>query len=72
MFNEYAKSFFALINDMYAQKASEMLDGVMVAKTAAANKDEGQGVIDKLSQQSEGLDRILDEVETVEGVRRGN
>lgn len=65
--NEYARAFFALINEMYVLKAGEMLDDIATNRTAFAENKDAQKVIDKLQRQNEGTDRILNEVDSVKG-----
>lgn len=66
-FNEYAVSFFSLVNSMYRLQASERLNGILEVATGMAGKD-GKATVSKLEEQAEGMNKYLREVRNLKDV----
>ena len=67
--NEFAVSFFSLVNSMYRVQASERLDGILEVATVMAGK-ESRDVITKLEEQSEGANKYIEQAKTLKGIRK--
>lgn len=68
-FNEFAVSFFSLVNSMYRLQAKERLDGILEVSMGMAGK-EGKGTISKLQEQAEGLGKYIREAEVLRDVNK--
>jgi hypothetical protein len=68
-FNEYAVSFFSLVNSMYRLQARERLDGILEVAIGMAGK-EGKSTISKLEEQAEGLNKYIREAKVVRDVNK--
>lgn len=64
--DEYAVSFFSLVNSMYRIRAKENLDGALQVSLGMSGKD-GKETLNKLEKESQGLHGILQEVRNVKG-----
>lgn len=64
--DEYAVSFFSLVNSMYRIQARENIDGALRVSLGMSGK-EGQNTLHKLEKEAEGLHGILKEVRNVKG-----
>lgn len=69
--NEYAVSFFALVNQMYRLQAREMLNNI-VAVGAGMSGGESSGIIEEIKKQEKGLHGIVQEVRTLEKIKHVN
>lgn len=67
--NEYAVSFFSLINSMYRLQAREQIRAIISVSAGMAGKD-GQSTVDELKKQEKGLHGVVQEVRTVKGIRK--
>lgn len=68
---EYARSFFALVNSMYTIEAKELLNDISVVATANAG-DHGRQNIEALKKQERGIQAIVEQVMTMDKLKRGN
>lgn len=64
--DEYAVSFFSLVNSMFRIKARENIDGALRVSLGMSGK-EGKSTLEKLEKESQGLHGILKEVRNVKG-----
>ena len=62
--NEYARSFFALLNSMYQLEAKESLINITNMSTAFGS-DNGNDVISNLEKQRKGIGGIVNEVRVI-------
>lgn len=62
--DEYARTFFGLLNQMFRLQAEEALTDINTTSAAMSGKD-GQSVIDGYKKQAGGLHSIVQEVRTV-------
>jgi hypothetical protein len=62
--DEFAVTFFSLINCMYRLQAKETMNDVVAVSTAMAGK-EASSVMDELKKQERGLAGIVDEVRVI-------
>jgi hypothetical protein len=67
--NEYAITFFAMLNSMYTIQAKEQLNAVFAVNAGMSGKD-GQSYIDGLQKQKRGIGAIVEEVRTIENIRK--
>lgn len=65
--DEYARTFFSLVNSMLEISAKELLNNIMVIKTAESK--DGSKIIEQLYKQQRGLGAIIKEVKVVKGVK---
>jgi len=65
--NEYARTFFSLVNSMYEISAAESLTNIMELR--ASNSKDGDKVITSLQKQNRGLGAIIKEVKVVKETR---
>lgn len=63
MLGMYARSFFALANSMYMQKADEDLRAI--SNMASAMSDEGREYTESLIKQRKGIRGILKEIRNI-------
>jgi hypothetical protein len=64
--DEFAVSFFSLVNSMFRIKARENIDGALRVSLGMSGK-EGRSTLKKLEKESQGLHGILQEVRNVKG-----
>lgn len=64
--DEFAVSFFSLVNSMYRIKAQENIEGALRVSLGTSGK-QGQDTLRKLEKEAEGLHGILNEVRNVKG-----
>jgi len=67
--NEFAVSFFSLVNSMYRIEASERLNGILEVSAGMAGK-EAREVIGKLEDQSQGANKYIDQAKVLKGIRK--
>lgn len=67
LLNEYAVTFFSLINDLFRIQAVETIDGILEVSAGMASGSDRQEVLAKLNKQAEGLKGIIKEVRTIKG-----
>lgn len=67
--NEFAVSFFSLVNSMYRIQATERLEGILEVATGMSGK-ESRDVITKLEEQSEGANKYIEQAKTLKGIRK--
>lgn len=65
--NEYAQTFFSLVNSMFEIHARELLDNITV--TAASNEKSGS-IINELIKRQKGLGAIIEEVKVAKNARK--
>ena len=61
--NEYARTFFSLVNSMFEIHAREMLDDITIS---SADK----GVVAELTKRQKGLASIIEEVKIARNARK--
>lgn len=66
--DEYAVRFFALVNSMYQQKATEAMQAVYQVSTGFNGNKE---YLDSLKKQAGGTAAIVDEVRLIKGKKNG-
>lgn len=67
--DEYAISFFSLINSMYRLQAREQIRDIVSVSAGMAGKD-GQNTVDELKKQERGLHGVVEEVRTIKGIKK--
>lgn len=67
--NEYAVSFFSLVNSMYRLLAREQIRDIVSVSAGMAGKD-GQSTIDELKKQERGLHGVVEEVRVAKEVKK--
>lgn len=67
--NEFAVSFFSLVNSMYRVQASERLDGILEVATGMAGK-EARETLNKLDEQAQGANKYIEQAKTLKGIRK--
>lgn len=65
--DEYARTFFTLINSMFEIEAREMLDDIAVV--SVPNSKDGNKVVEELQKRRKGLGGIIEEVKVAKGTR---
>ncbi len=68
--DEYARTFFGLLNQMFSIQAEEALTNINTTSAAMSGKD-GQSVIDGYKKQAGGLHSIVQETRVAERVKNG-
>lgn len=63
--NEYAVSFFSLVNSMFRLQAQELLDSITANTVASHGGQEAQAILKNLQQKTEGLHGIVQEVRNI-------
>lgn len=66
---EYAVTFFALVNAMYGLKSTEMLEAVYVGTIPNMEKKDAENAIDKIKQGSLGLEGYLEQARNIRNVK---
>jgi hypothetical protein len=66
-FDEYARVFFSLVNEMYRLKAKESLNHI--SEYAAANG--GADIVDQYKRQAEGNTKIIEQAKLLREIRNG-
>lgn len=67
--DEYAVTFFSLINSMYRLQAQEQLSSIMTVSAGMAGGKEASGTISALEKQAKGLHGIVQEVRNIKNVK---
>ena len=65
LMDEFAVTFFSLVNSMFRLKAEEMIDEINAVTVGMADNSERQEVLSKLSKSTRGKHGILQEVRIV-------
>lgn len=68
--NENARTFFALMNQMYRLQAKESLNLLQTVGAAFSGGSDYQSVKDALIKQAKGLHGILQEVNLIKKIRK--
>ncbi len=68
--DEYAITFFALINSMLRLKPLENIEGINQVAVGLANPDERTTVIDRLEKESKGKHGLVEEVKVAKGITK--
>jgi 3-deoxy-D-arabino-heptulosonate 7-phosphate (DAHP) synthase len=68
--NEYAVTFFSLVNAMYRIQASEMLDQVHVNAIPNMEKQPADNALAELRKGARGIHGILEEVRIIKGKQK--
>ena len=63
--DEYAVTFFSLVNAMYRIKSKEMLEDIQIISTPNMKKDDANKIIAQLRKGTKGLHGILEEVRNI-------
>lgn len=66
--DEFAVTFFALLNRMYSIQATEQLDAIYAVNVGTSGKD-SEKYIDGLLKQQKGISGIVEEVKVLNNVR---
>jgi len=60
--NEWAVSFFSLLNSMYRIQGDEAINNIIQVSAGMAGKDGGSSVVAEYEKQAAGLHGIVEEV----------
>lgn len=63
--NEWAVSFFSLLNSMYRIQADEAINNIVQISAGMSGKEGGSSVVAEYQKQSAGIHGIVEEVRTV-------
>jgi hypothetical protein len=62
--HEYARTYFAMLNQMYSLKAKELLDLLYMTNTATSSTNP-DSYVDGLKKQSRGIGGIVNEIRNI-------
>ena len=65
--NEYARTFFSLVNSMFEIHAREMLDDITIS--TASNSKDGNTIVSELIKRQKGLGAVIEEVKIAKNAR---
>lgn len=63
--NEYAITFFTLVNSMHRLTADEALGRITESSVAFSGGSEGAKIVDEYKKQSKGISGIVEEVRNI-------
>lgn len=66
--NEFAVTFFSLVNSMFRLKADEKLERITILRVSMS--EDISSTIKELEKSSKGLSGILEEAETVQRIKK--
>lgn len=67
---EFATTFFSLVNSMYRLQADETINRINETAIGMAETKDRSNAIEKLQKQAKGIHGIVEEVKTVERVKK--
>lgn len=67
--NEYAVTFFALLNDMFRIKADELLDLATIGALPHLEPNESKKILEHLERTSKGLRGLINEAKVLKDVK---
>ncbi len=63
--NEYAVTFFSLVNSMYRLKADESLDRIMEASVPHMSESDSRDILARLKEGSKGISGIVEQIKRI-------